>query len=140
MNPVAVAQFFHYICTAFFDGLLRTLTRPGILGEVEDYYAVVEINGCGMLHLHRLIWLQGNIELESLRGCMLQDGKLAQKMIQYMESVISEVINLNITTGEGSALPIEAPQAKDFPNLNDYRSALCQDAWAIAAAKQMHSP
>ena len=140
MNPVAVAQFFHYICTAFFDGLLGTSKRPGILGEVQDYYAVVETNGRGMLHLHGLIWLQGNVGLESLRGRMLENSELAQRMIRYMESVICEAIDPEVTARKGSTLATEAPQAKDFSNLDDYRLALRQDALAVAAAKQMHSP
>jgi len=33
MNPVAVAQFFNYVCTAFFTGLVGSPEVPGIFGE-----------------------------------------------------------------------------------------------------------
>jgi len=67
MNPVAIAQFFHQVCTGVFDALLGTGTgRIGILGQVSNYFGVVETNGRGMLHLHCLIWLAGNLEFFTL--------------------------------------------------------------------------
>ena len=83
---------------------------------------------------------RSNIELESLRGRMLKDGELAQRMIEYLECVISEVIKPDTAAGEGTTLPMEAPRLKDFQDLKDYRTAIMQDALAIAATKQMHSP
>ena len=100
----------------------------------------MKTNGCGMLYLHRLIWLQGNIELESLRGHMLKDGKLAQRMIKYLEYIISKVIKPDMAAGEGTTLPIEVPWLKDFQDLKDYQIAIMQDALAITATKQIHSP
>ena len=45
-NPVAVAQFFNYICKAIFDGLIQSGTGwIGILGQVANHYGVVETNG-----------------------------------------------------------------------------------------------
>jgi Helitron helicase-like domain at N-terminus len=36
MNPVAVAQFFHHVCTGMFDALLASgKGRSGIFGEVS---------------------------------------------------------------------------------------------------------
>lgn len=44
-NPVAVAEFFHHVCKAIFDGLLASNTgQIGILGDVSNHYGVVEIN------------------------------------------------------------------------------------------------
>jgi hypothetical protein len=61
-NPVVVAQFFHYTCKAVLDGLLATQSdRPSILGDVSNYFGIVETNGQGMLYLHALIWVQGNL-------------------------------------------------------------------------------
>jgi hypothetical protein len=61
-NPVAVAQFFHHTCKGIFDGLLGSNTgRVGILGQVANHFGVVETNGRGMLHLHALVWLTGNL-------------------------------------------------------------------------------
>src|SRR6266480_1743647 len=119
------------MCKAFFDGLLGTSEEPGILGEVVDYYAVIETNGRGMLHLHGLIWLHGNIGFETLRERMLQDERLARRMILYMQTVVVESIDLDLATGEGSALMEEAPQAKDFVDRESYHQALIRDAVII---------
>ena len=46
MNPVAVAQFFHQICSGVFGALLAVGTnKTGVLGEVANYFGVVETNG-----------------------------------------------------------------------------------------------
>jgi hypothetical protein len=66
-NPVAVAQFFHHTCQGIFDGLLGTNSgQIGILGHVANHFGVVETNGRGMLHLHALVWLTGNLEFGTL--------------------------------------------------------------------------
>ena len=88
-NLVAVAQFFNHICKGIFKGLLRSYTgQIGILGEVSNHFGVVETNGRGMLHLHALIWLTGNVAFESLRHRLLQDSTFANRMIRYLEAII----------------------------------------------------
>ena len=49
MNPVAVTQFFHHICVGVFDALLTA--GNGILGDVSNYFGVVETNERGNKHL-----------------------------------------------------------------------------------------
>jgi hypothetical protein len=71
-NPVAVAQFFYHTCKAIFDRLLGSNTgRIGILGQVVNHFAMVETNGRGMLHLHALVWLTGNLAFSTLRDRVL---------------------------------------------------------------------
>ena len=66
-NLVAVAQFFHHICKALFDRLLCSNTGElGIFGQISNHFGVVETNSCGMLHLHALIWVTGNVEFNTL--------------------------------------------------------------------------
>ena len=81
-NPVAVAQFFHHTCKGIFDGLLGSNTgRVGILGQVANHFGVVETNGRGMLHLHALVWLTGNLEFSTLRDRVLRDKPFASRMV-----------------------------------------------------------
>src|SRR5436190_5461708 len=88
-NPVAVAQFFDHTCKGVFDGLLRSHTgQMGILGQVSNHYGVVETNGRGMLHLHALVWLTGNIAFNDLRDRILHDNHFATRMIRYLETII----------------------------------------------------
>jgi len=80
-NPVAVAEFFHHTCKAVFEGLLGTNTgRVGILGEVSNHFGVVETNGRGMLHLHGLVWLTGNVAFRRLRERLLDDRPFAVRV------------------------------------------------------------
>ncbi|KAJ6102597.1 hypothetical protein N7486_005024 [Penicillium sp. IBT 16267x] len=62
-DPVAVARFFHCICRAVLDGLLGSKpAEMGILGDVSNYFRVIESNGRAMLHLHTLVWMRGNLD------------------------------------------------------------------------------
>ena len=94
MNPAAITGFFHKVCT----GVLEALISPAegeirIFGEVSTYFGVVETNGRGMLHLHCLISLAGNLDFFDLRGKLLNDPEFARQMIDYLESIISEHID-----------------------------------------------
>ena len=136
-NPVAVAEFFHHTCKAVFEGLLGTNTgRVGILGEVSNHFGVVETNGRGMLHLHGLVWLTGNVAFRSLRERLLDDGPFADRMIKYLETIICQSIHLDVNSSAGNDQP---PSAKDFETDEDFRVSLFADSNAVAHKKQMHS-
>ena len=62
-NPVAAAEFFHILVTAFIDCLLgfdkRVLDpaeRLGVIGPVVAYGGSVETQGRGTLHLHKNVY------------------------------------------------------------------------------------
>jgi hypothetical protein len=51
-----------------FNGLLSFNTgRISILGQVVNYFAMVETNGRGMLYLYVLVWLTNNLAFSTLR-------------------------------------------------------------------------
>jgi hypothetical protein len=88
-NPVAVADFFHHACKAIFGGLLASNTgQIGILGEVSNHYGVMESNGRGILHLHALVWVRGNLSFNTLRNRVLEDPAFAASMVSYLEKII----------------------------------------------------
>jgi hypothetical protein len=96
-NPVAVAQFFYYTCKGVFNELVGSNTgRIGILGEVANYFGVVETNGRRMLYLHGLIWVTSNLAFATLRDRLLQDKSFASRMIRYLETAIVQSIDLVI--------------------------------------------
>jgi hypothetical protein len=139
-NPVAVAQFFHHTCKGIFDGLLGSTTgRVGILGQVMNHYGVVETNGRGMLHLHALVGLTGNIEFGTLRDRVLRDDSFASKMIRYLESVIMHSICLDIPPGPNTEPACIPPSAKEEEADDEFHSRLSMDSNAIACKKQVHS-
>ena len=138
MNPVAIAAFFHHVC----KGVLEALVCPGegktgILGEVSTYFGVVETNGRGMLHLHCLVWLAGNLDFLGLRGKMLQDADFARRMIGYLDSIISEQIDACESDTRADDTP--PPSTQDFETGEDYLSALHSHANAVASKRQIHS-
>ena len=141
MNPVAVAQFFHHVCAGVFDALLAAgKDRTGILGEVSNYFGVVETNGRGMLHLHSLIWLSGNLEFFTLRDRLQSDPVFADRVIHFISSVIK--CSVDVFTGgdvDDRSLPTLGPSAKEPETDAAFGSRLLQDANAVASQRQVHS-
>jgi len=139
MNPAAIAVFFDKVCT----GVLEALIRPaggetGILGEVSTYFGAVETNGRGMLHLHCLVWLAGNLDFFDLRSKMLNDPEFARQMVDYLDSVIAEHIDPCENDGRSSEMSI--PATSDFQNVQEYVDSLHGYGNAVASKRQIHSP
>ena len=137
-NPVAVAQFFNHICKGIFKSLLCSHTgQIGILGEVANHFGVVEANGRGMLHLHALIWLTGNLAFDSLRHRLLQDSTFANKMMHYLESIIVQSIDSDSSLDIGPTdLP---PSSKCQESNNEFHVKLSADSNSVACKNQVHS-
>src|SRR6202046_1238860 len=139
MNPAAIAVFFDKVCT----GVLEALIRPaggetGILGEVSTYFGAVETNGRGMLHLHCLVWLAGNLGFFDFRSKMLNDPEVARQMVDYLDSVIAEHIDPCENDGRSSEMSI--PATSDFQNVQEYVDSLHGYGNAVASKRQIHSP
>ena len=138
-NPVAVAQFFHYVCEAFFSNLLRSGSDEfGILGDVSGHYGVVETNGRGMFHLHSLIWLRGNGTFEELRSRVLNDREFTQRLISFLESIITNTVNAALDDFSPSLFQ----GIPSFPtDLSDdqFYDQLLLDSRSVANKAQRHS-
>ncbi|XP_044714426.1 ATP-dependent DNA helicase PIF1 [Hirsutella rhossiliensis] len=74
MDPVSSAIFFHREISLFFDKYVNT-GRESIFGKISHYYATVETNERGSLHLHGLLWLEGNMRLPNLMDDMANPGR-----------------------------------------------------------------
>jgi hypothetical protein len=93
-DPVAVARFFHYIYKSVLDSLLSyKSTDIGILGDVSNYFGVVESNGRGMLYLYTLVWVRGNLDFIRLRDRILADGDFAHRMIAFLEAIVKHSLH-----------------------------------------------
>ncbi|KAJ5100152.1 hypothetical protein N7532_007153 [Penicillium argentinense] len=139
-NPVAVANFFHHVCNAVLSGLLASGCEYfGILGDVSNHFGVVETNGRGMLHLHALVWLQGNLAFTSLRQRLLSDPEYASRMIHYLESVISQSNDDTVQTDPDSNRPPMPPSARGAEPDEVFFARLADDSGAVARKKQLHS-
>lgn len=139
-NPVAVAEFFHHVCEAIFDGLLASNTgQIGIVGDVSNHYGVVETNGRGMLHLHALVWVRGNLAFNTLRNRVLEDAAFGASMVSYLEKIIIQSIDENIPLDPEVNLPLMPPSARDVESDHDFYLRLSHDSNLVARQKQMHS-
>ena len=91
-DPLSSAIFFHREISMFFKHYVKT-GEESVFGRINQYFGAVETNERGALHLHGLLWLEGNIHLSSLLGDIEGDDQEAyrQRVIQYVDSVFNEV-------------------------------------------------
>jgi hypothetical protein len=105
--------------------------------EYLAYFGAVETNGCGMLHLHCLVWLAGNPEFFDLKRKMLDDPEFARQMIEYLDSIISERVEQCESGDEPSEVAL--PSTRDFESDQEYADALRGYGNAVASKRQIHS-
>jgi hypothetical protein len=139
-DPVAVARFFHTTCKAILDGLLGSKpAETGILGDISNYFGVVESNGRGMLHLHALVWARGNLDFVHLRDRILTDGLFATRMIQYLESAVKHSIHRIDPANPEKSISRTTPSANGPESDTEFLHKLYRDANHVASLKQLHS-
>lgn len=139
-NPVAITQFFHHTYKGIFDSLLGSNTgRVGILGQVANHFRAVKINGRGILHLHALVWLRGNLEFATLRDRVLRDKPFALRIVQYLESVVVHSIDLDSTRRPNIKPALASPSSKGAEANNKFHSRLSIDSNLVARRKQIYS-
>jgi hypothetical protein len=140
-NPVVVAEFFHLTMEAFFGAFIRCGTKEcGVLGEVSDYAGVSETNGRGMLHLHGFIWLSGNIDFPNLRQRLLNDAEFKCRVIEYLQSIITESVDDDAAKAytsqhENKPPPVDLLAQDD----QEWLDSMKEHANAIAYKRNMHS-
>ena len=94
MDPVSSAIFFHREISLFFEKYVRT-GKESVFGKVSHYYATVETNDRGSLHLHGLLWLHGNMELPSLIDDIAdpREEEYRARVVRYVDSVFHECLD-----------------------------------------------
>ena len=67
--------------------------NDSVFGRINRYYTAVESNDRGALHLHGLLWLEGNIGLTSVLGNSggVDAAASRERLVQYIDSVFTEV-------------------------------------------------
>ena len=87
-NPVAGARFFHFMVQTFLEDVLciNKENQQGYYGLTSGYYGTVEQQGRLTLHLHMLLWIKGNLNLEDMRKRILaEDSIWHKKMLDRLE-------------------------------------------------------
>ncbi|KAM6514313.1 hypothetical protein FALCPG4_015463 [Fusarium falciforme] len=137
MDPVSSAIFFHREVSLFFEKYVRT-GQESVFGEISHYYATVETNERGSLHLHGLLWLAGNMQLPALIDDMAdpEEEDYRAQVTRYVDSVFHEWLDENagnavrqerkpIHPDEGMMNSTEALTAA-FENESNYIAYCCQ--------------
>lgn len=91
-DPVGSAIFFHREISMFFKHYVQT-GQDSVFGRISQYFGAVETNERGALHVHGLLWLQGNMNLGTILKDVVKEGQEAyqEAIIQYVDSVFTEV-------------------------------------------------
>ncbi|KAJ3455137.1 hypothetical protein MRS44_013737 [Fusarium solani] len=137
MDPVSSAIFFHREVSLFFEKYVRT-GQESVFGKISHYYATVETNERGSLHLHGLLWLAGNMQLPALIDDMAdpEEEDYRAQVTRYVDSVFHECLDENagnavrqerkpIHSDEGMMNSTEALTAA-FENESNYIAYCCQ--------------
>ncbi|KAF2175488.1 hypothetical protein K469DRAFT_724119 [Zopfia rhizophila CBS 207.26] len=129
-DPLSSVIFFHREISMFFKYYVR-IREDSVFGRISQYYGAVETNERGALHLHGLLWFQGNMHLSSL----LADNKV----IEFIDSIFTEDLNKEAFT----AVRRERPVASDIYSLleknEQFSAAFDEEANFCAGATQIHN-
>ncbi|PVH90925.1 hypothetical protein DM02DRAFT_647465 [Periconia macrospinosa] len=122
-DPLSSVLFFHREISMFFKHYVK-VGQDSVFGRVSQYFGAVETNERGALHLHGLLWLQGNMDLSSILGGVEGEGQAAYRdqIIQYVDSVFTEDLDQEAS----SVLQAERSVTSDI-------SSLLQDSERLAA-------
>lgn len=91
-DPVSSAIFFHRDMSLFFEHYVR-VGEELVFGRVGQYFGAVETNERGALHVHGLLWLQGNLQLSSVLADVRDEegASYGDRVVAYVDSIFSEV-------------------------------------------------
>jgi hypothetical protein len=126
-NPVAGAQFFDLMITKFLDIILgaKRASKIGILGKVNSWYAVVEAQVRGSLHLHILIWIDGAPASPlDMKERMNSDPDFKQKLAKWYDDLIcqsfpKDTVPYAVSDGAPNQLPVLSHPLD--PNSSNYK-------------------
>ena len=130
INSFAVAKFFYIICNAIFLSLFGVGQKiRGLLGPISNYFGIVEINTCEILHLHCFVWLKGVLHFVILQTQLQSNNKFREKLLLFLEHIIkcSASQNLHLQT-----LDQACPNANDPITTQQFIDLLRSNSEAVA--------
>ncbi|KAJ3572625.1 hypothetical protein NPX13_g4988 [Xylaria arbuscula] len=140
MDPVSSAIFFHREVSLFFDKYVRA-GQESVFGRISHYYATVETNDRGSLHLHGLLWLDGNMQLPSLVDDMANpdEREYRASVVRYINSVFHECLDEEAGKATRQDRKPIHPVEETMNNTDALTSAFENEANYIAYCCQIHS-
>ncbi|VDB96204.1 unnamed protein product [Peniophora sp. CBMAI 1063] len=112
-NPEAAARFFDIMVKGFLEKIVRFGDpRPGLFGRCTAYYGTVEAQGRGTLHLHMVLWLEGNPNPQRLRDRMNSNDQFRTRMFKWLEDIIRCELPDDERVFKGDAEKLKKPQTE----------------------------
>ncbi|EJT68919.1 hypothetical protein GGTG_13511 [Gaeumannomyces tritici R3-111a-1] len=139
-DPLSSALFFHREISMFFQYYVR-VGEDSVFGRVSQYFGAVETNERGALHLHGLLWLQGNTHLSTLLTDIRKEDQAAyrERVMEYVDSVFTE----DLDEEAFASLRMERSATSDisslFQNREGFAAAFEEEANFCAGATQIHT-
>ncbi|KAL8284658.1 hypothetical protein RB597_008496 [Gaeumannomyces tritici] len=139
-DPVSSAIFFHREISMFFEHYVR-VGEDSVFGRVSQYYGVVETNERGALHLHGLLWLQGNMQLSSLLSDIQGDDQAAyrERVAEYVDSVFTEDLDEEAYAGVRAGRSVTSDVSSLLDNTTQFAASFEEEANFCAGATQVHT-
>jgi hypothetical protein len=91
-DPMSSAIFFHREISLFFEHYVK-VGEESVFGRISQYFGAVETNERGALHLHGLLWLEGNLHFGSLLHKLgrNKEEEYGEDIALFADSIFSEV-------------------------------------------------
>ncbi|KAL8299186.1 hypothetical protein RB594_008452 [Gaeumannomyces avenae] len=139
-DPLSSAIFFHREISMFFEYYVR-IGQASVFGRVSQYYGAVETNERGALHLHGLLWLQGNMQLSTLLSDVQMDDQAAywERVVEYVDSVFTEDLDEEASAGVRAGRSVTSDVSSLLNNTAQFAASFEEEANFCAGATQVHT-
>ncbi|KAK8859546.1 hypothetical protein PGQ11_010280 [Apiospora arundinis] len=139
-DPLGSTVFFFREVHLFLEYYVR-VGRPSVFGKVSDYYATVETNDRGVLHLHGLLWFDANMALPGLIRDMAdpREAEYRAKVRRFVDDVFTETLDEGLAKtaadreSKTTVVPTEATQSAAWLS-----AAFEEECHFVASRCQVH--
>jgi hypothetical protein len=146
-DPFAASEYFHFIINTILETLFKVKVTKfqvhsgkGVLGQVEAYFGMKEVQGRGTIHLHILLWFKNTPSPDQLLFLLHQD-EFRQKIREYLAANVRAFVPSMETSEsikEQSATKDVAFTRPPHPDSPDYDVEVRRLETKLACAEQVH--
>ncbi|KID59322.1 arrestin domain-containing protein, partial [Metarhizium hybridum] len=139
-DPVSSALFFHREISLFFQHYVK-VGEDSVFGRISQYFGAVETNERGALHVHGLLWLQGNMQLGTLLKDLCGDDQTAyrEQVLRYADSVFSEDLDQEASCAMQSQRSVTSDVSALLSDTERFTDTFDEEANFCAGATQIHT-
>ncbi|KAM4064043.1 AAA domain-containing protein [Hirsutella rhossiliensis] len=139
-DPLSSAEFFHREMTLFFEHYVR-VGEESVFGRISHYYGAVETNERGALHVHGLLWLQGNVHLSSMLADIDGEDQAAyrERIVRYVDSVFSEDLDQEGFCAMQAERSVTSDISQFLGDERQFSASFDEEANFCAGATQIHT-